>query len=494
MPIAIVFLVAASAAGANKTADPTNYRTVISGLVAGDVLTLSAGLYTNNLYITGRNGTPSNWITIQGPASGVAEIRASSTGTNCCEITNSSYVAIKNLKFEGQHWSGPFAFSAKGEGSNTVHHILIEGCTIVNWDGGQQTVGISTKATTWDWTIRGNTILRCGTGLYLGNSDGSCPFIRGTIENNLIQDPIGYCMEIKWQSSRTAKPGMPTDPCSTIIRDNVWIKNNSPGESARPNMLVGGFPTTGLGSNDLYEIYGNLYYHNPYESLLQASGRVAIHDNVFVDGTGGPAIALQNHDLPLRLAHVYNNTIYSAYRGIRVLNVPDQGHAIIGNVAFADVPLYLTGGITNVSGNLTGPTSSAAAYLTNPTIVLGSANLYPLIGQCQGTPLDLSAFAAQAHYDLDFNKASKGARTFRGAYAGAGTNPGWQLQAGLKPVVKKPGDVDGDGHVDVVDLLYLVDAFGSLTGDPSYNAACDFNSDGSVDVVDLLMLVENFGT
>ena len=33
-----------------------------------------------------------------------------------------------------------------------------------------------------------------------------------------------------------------------------------------------------------------------------------------------------------------------------------------------------------------------------------------------------------------------------------------------------PGDVNGDGHVDVVDLLYLVDAFGSVTGDANYDA------------------------
>jgi hypothetical protein len=56
-----------------------------------------------------------------------------------------------------------------------------------------------------------------------------------------------------------------------------------------------------------------------------------------------------------------------------------------------------------------------------------------------------------------------------------------------------PGDVDGDGHVDVVDLLYFVDAFGSASGDANYDPTCDFNSDGSVDVVDLLILVENFG-
>jgi chitodextrinase len=55
------------------------------------------------------------------------------------------------------------------------------------------------------------------------------------------------------------------------------------------------------------------------------------------------------------------------------------------------------------------------------------------------------------------------------------------------------GDIDGDGHVDVVDLLYFVDAFGSVTGDANYNPAADFNTDGSVDVIDLLMLVDNWG-
>ncbi len=55
------------------------------------------------------------------------------------------------------------------------------------------------------------------------------------------------------------------------------------------------------------------------------------------------------------------------------------------------------------------------------------------------------------------------------------------------------GDVNSDNHVDVIDLLYLVDAFGSLAGDPNYDIACDFNGDGSVDVIDLLMMVDNFG-
>ena len=35
-------------------------------------------------------------------------------------------------------------------------------------------------------------------------------------------------------------------------------------------------------------------------------------------------------------------------------------------------------------------------------------------------------------YNLDFNQTAQGTFAFRGAYAGAGVNPGWQLQADVK--------------------------------------------------------------
>ncbi len=58
--------------------------------------------------------------------------------------------------------------------------------------------------------------------------------------------------------------------------------------------------------------------------------------------------------------------------------------------------------------------------------------------------------------------------------------------------IPKPGDINGDGSVDVTDLLLLVDSFGASAGDASYSAACDFNKDGSVDVIDLLTMIENW--
>jgi hypothetical protein len=56
------------------------------------------------------------------------------------------------------------------------------------------------------------------------------------------------------------------------------------------------------------------------------------------------------------------------------------------------------------------------------------------------------------------------------------------------------GDLNGDGAVDVVDLLIFVETFGKLRTDPGFNPEADFNCDGSIDVVDLLIFVGNFGT
>lgn len=258
------------------------------------------------------------------------------------------------------------------------------------------------------------------------------PFVAGVIEDNLIQNPIGYCMEIKYQLPWPSVPGMPTTATSTIIRNNVFIKNDQPSpDGDRPNLLVGGFPSTGPGSSNRYEIYGNFFFHNPREALFQGSGRISFHDNVLVDGQYAAAV-FRNQDMPLELAYVYNNTVYSTQEGIYFGSLASQSDAVIGNLVFASTPI--SGSIAHQSGNMTDTFANAAHYVNAPSLTLGTMNFYPLAGQAQGTPLDLSAFASNADYALDFNRVGKGTFVFRGAYAGAGTNPGWQLQADIKPL------------------------------------------------------------
>ena len=50
-----------------------------------------------------------------------------------------------------------------------------------------------------------------------------------------------------------------------------------------------------------------------------------------------------------------------------------------------------------------------------------------------------------------------------------------------------PGDVTGDGIVNVEDILAIIAVWGSN------DAAADINDDGIVDVSDLLIVIANWG-
>ena len=431
----------AVAAAATVQADPSNYVAKLGTLHPGDTLQLAAGTYVG-LALSNLDGTASQWITVSGPAVDppTAVIQASPSG--CCnvvDITNSSFLAIENLLIDGNHVPSAFGISAGGGTANVVHDIRIDGNTIVHCDNdgdpndlGQQDDGISTKTPTWGWIIRRNKIVGAGTGLYLGNSDGSDPFIGGLIEDNLVDSPTGYCMEIKFQMPRPSVAGIPTSPTTTIIRDNVFIKKDHAATTSggRPQVLVGGFPATGPGAQDRYEIFGNLFFHDSDDSLLQASGRVTIHDNLFVDAPGQRAIALRDQDLPLEQAYVYNNTIYGMPSGIVFGNSAPQGDAVVGNLVFAATPI--TGPISDMRDNMADTQASAGQYVAMPSTTLGAMDFYPLAGKCTGTALDESKFAQDTAYSVDFNGTSKGAFTYRGAYAGSGANPGWPPGDGIK--------------------------------------------------------------
>ncbi len=56
------------------------------------------------------------------------------------------------------------------------------------------------------------------------------------------------------------------------------------------------------------------------------------------------------------------------------------------------------------------------------------------------------------------------------------------------------GDVNGDGHVDVSDLLLLAGSFGLCAGQGGYDPRCDLDGDDCVDAADVLVLAGNWGT
>ncbi len=425
--------------------EPSNYQALLRNLKPGDTLNLAPGKYPP-LNLTDLNGTPGEWITIAGPSQAPPAVIEGAPGHNTVEITNCSYVSIENLVIDSRGIPGAFGISATGHERNQTHDIRIEGNTLIGQTGSQQTDGISTKTPTWGWVIRYNRILGAGTGLYLGDSDGTQPFVAGVIENNLIQDTIGYDMEIKDQHSIPAVPDMPLAPVSTIIRNNVFIKNDGPSpDGDRPNVLVGSFPETGAGALNMYEIYGNYFVHNHREALFQGSGRLSLHDNIFIDGPPAyPAVVLRKQNSALKVALVYHNTIYTSGPGIHFGTAATDGGFVVGNLVFASQPISASAAL--VSDNLAASVENAPTYVRSPSFEPAGADFYPLPGKCQGSPIDVSAFQSDADYTLDFNgmpkTQAKGAVVYRGAYAGEGRNPGWALKASLKPpappLLRKP--------------------------------------------------------
>src|ERR1700739_3457881 len=377
---------AAKGPGRVLRADPSNYRELVSALQAGDTLLLASGRYPR-LTIANLNGEPGRCITVTGPAAGQRALIIGQNGHNTAEIVDSSYIVVSNLTIDSLGMGGD-GIKAPRAAQTATHHIVLDGNLITGAGGFQQTDGISTKTQTWNWVIRRNTIVGAGTGIYVGDSDGSSPFVAGTIEYTLVLNPLGYCLEIKRQQGRPDLVGMPLEPQSTIIRNNVFIKDDHPSpDGDRPNLLVGGFPDIGSGSRDLYQIYGNLLVHNPREALFQGSGRISFHDNILVGGQSAGAV-FRDHDLPLKLAHVFNNTIYSPQIGIDFGSVAREGQAVVGNLIFAQTPII--GLDIPDAANLVARPADAGNYVRAPVSQLGALDFYPLPGRVTGPSLDLS--------------------------------------------------------------------------------------------------------
>lgn len=317
-------------------ATPGSYAALLRQLRPGDRLILAPGAYTRGLRLHGLNGTPAAPIFILGPSTGARARFLARDGANTVSLRNVSHIVVDSLELEGL---GRNADAVKAESdSRYAHHVTLSRLRITGHDADQAIVGISIQSPAWDWEIRDCEILGVGTGMYLGRSDGSAGLVGAVIERNVIQDTVGYNLQIKHQIRRPDAPGMPVGPRSIILRHNVFAKvaQTVAGASGRPNVLVGHFPRTGPGSDDLHVVYGNVFYENPGESLLQGEGNVALYNNVFVNGTG-PAISIQPHnDRPRRIA-IFNNTILARGMGLSISGVePGFMPVVVRNAVFAD--------------------------------------------------------------------------------------------------------------------------------------------------------------
>lgn len=412
--------------------NPDNYRELLKGLQPGDTLRLAPGEYHRGLPIHRLMGTQQAPIMISGPDRGDPAVLIARAEANTVSIIDSAFVHIRNLRLDGRNVP---VDGVKAEGhARWAHHITLENLTIVNHGHDQQNVAISTKCPAWGWVIRGNRIHGAGTGMYLGNSDGTGAFYNGIIENNLVTDPRGYAIQIKHQHARPALDIAARGRFVTIIRHNVLSKGNggSEGSNARPTLLVGHWPPSGEGSQDEYLIYGNYFYDNPHEALFQGEGNVALYDNVFVNPRG-PAIHIQPHnDIPRNVRVLYNTVIASADPIAVRLREGQENLAqwVAANAIFSPQPPR---GGTQVA-NLTFEMQRAAELLGASLDPGGSIDPFPRDTRMQCSPIDAQLLSGLLDAGCDFNGRPR-AQGYCGAYGGHGRNPGWVPALTIKPRV-----------------------------------------------------------
>jgi hypothetical protein len=406
-------------------AGPADYLEFLKNLRPGDTLALAPGNYPKGLPVHRLLGEPGRPIVIAGPRSDPRARFVAREGAHTVSIVNSAWVEIRNLDLDG---NGLPVAAVRAEGhADWAHHITLDNLRIQGHGSSQQTVGIASFCPAWGWVIRNNTITGAGTGMYLGQSDGTAPFVGGLIERNLIVDSIGYNLQIKHQQPRPHAEGMPEGRSITIVRHNVFTKsaNSATGEQARPNVLIGHFPHSGPGAEDLYAIYANFFYQNPSEALFQGEGNLAFYANVLVN-TLGSAIHVQPHNGVPRRVDIFHNTVIAAGNGIRVMGGhPDHAQRIAGNAVFASVPL--AGG--EQRSNVTGTLEEATEHLIEPNAAPGRINLAPKPGKLRLEPYDILAPSTAPDLRRDFDGT-----VYRSPMAGAYSagRARWPLQIAPK--------------------------------------------------------------
>lgn len=409
---------------------PSNYLSLIKRLRPGDTLVLVPGVYDDPNEVPGLpvfhlHGEPGRPIVITGPDDRPHPVLRARSTHNTIRIDDASYVVIRNLELDGRNVD---VDGVKAQGAS--HHITLEGLLIRNHGADQQSVGISTKASASHWVIRRNVIVGAGTGMYLGNPDGTSPFVSGLIENNLIVDTIGYNLQIKHQGTRALRSGADEAAGTTVIRHNVFSKAHGGAVDgmARPNVLVGHFPRSGPGARDVYQIYGNFFYQNPTgECLFQGEGNIALYNNLFVNHHG-EAVCIQPHNGVPRMVHVFFNTVVARDTGIRVRGGdPACEQQVVGNAVFAASPIQAR----DQSDNFQAPFTSTPQYLADPMAEPGRLSLFPKSMAMSGAPIDVRPLRRFLEWSVDFNGAPRDARA-RGAHAG-GTGVGQPLRLDIKP-------------------------------------------------------------
>jgi parallel beta-helix repeat protein len=292
------------------------------------------------------------------------------------------------------------------------------------------------------------------------------------IYNNIIYESITHGIEIEY----TSTPLVVNNTLYNNSKSGIYIKNNS-APDVKNNIITNSFnfgiltynsSSPAIQYNDLFgNIDGNYYDYDAsgYFSPSPGTGEISA-DPLFVDVTDpNPAnwdFHLQGSS-PAIDAGDPVETLTSDYTGGMSLAVDAVTGVSVGHT------IWITDGANTESDVAAGTTG------TTITLVSGFINSYQVAD---------GAYVYTKSSKFSNEPQPNGNQINIGAYGGT-------TEATTKTTIN--GDIDGDQDIDGLDLALLLNAFNSVTGDPSYNPDADLTNDGNVDGADLSMFAGQFG-
>ncbi len=474
------------------------WRTVskaAAALAAGDTAIFKAGTYNESL-MPARSGTAGSPITFRSETPRGAILDGQNSRSDGVNVYSTPVSHIRIDGFEIRNFTNSavivndwynartsdiqvvncYAHDVGGDAMNFRNSkgSLIEDCEIANT--GMSAIAIGGQYNSTDLVIRGNDIHH----IY---QDG----IKGGSVNLLIEHNNLY--DSYWSPAHQ-------DALELDGYTNCTVRYNTIGDFTQ--LVYGGIGSGASGHCDGLYVYGNVLYNSQYWARQRGgcpgvfigtigvnSGttftRTWIYNNTFLYlGDGQKAIMLYGDSgVTMDDVRVYNNIFYQC-RGTGGGNSCDIDSRFT-NVK-ADYNCYYN--ISSIAGQ------DAHSIKVNPQLVnyTQGASAFdvhlkdgsPCIGA--GAPALASLVSLPVPYlDMDGCVLPVGGKYDIGAYARSS-------QAGTLA-----GDLTGDGHVDVLDVLTFVNVFGTSSGNSGFDPACDFDRDGTVGVTDLLILVADFG-
>ena len=408
-------LLAAGARGAVYHAYPGDDLDVLaSALSAGDTLLLHEGTYSQDMDISGVNGSAGAWITITAAPGEHPRINGRSGSLNGINIGNSSYLRISDI--EVIYASDGIKFTA----GTVSHHVVIENCHV----HACFNVGISSQADEASYVeVRNCEVDDCNScGFYLGYDAGRIVH-HWTVSRCHVHDTsgtsLGYGLQIKPYSY------------ANVVEDCVF---HDVAGATRAGIAV--YFTDRAGGEENV-VRRNVIWNVPRNGAsdttpaIWACADARIENNIAFDcGMGFHTNSWNGHAVSgLR---VVNNTFYNCLsEGLYMSD--GSGNYACNNAVYGCAIRQAAGWV--VSGNLSA--AGAAGVFVRTTF--GEAGfLYP----AAASPLLDAATAGYAPgVDFDTTPRPQGSGPDVGAYERCPAGlPGWQIQAGFKEVV--PGGPD----------------------------------------------------